>query len=89
MLSHDRKSYYDIRNIKGYKKITYKNLYPAIDVEYVFHPESGIKYALVLHPGADISKVRMKFVTDSSLYIDNNGNLKIATIYGDITEHAR
>ncbi|HPB24768.1 MAG TPA: gliding motility-associated C-terminal domain-containing protein [Bacteroidales bacterium] len=88
MLSRDRKSYYDIRNIKGYKKITYKNLYPAIDVEYVFHPESGIKYALVLHPGADISKVRMKFVTDSSVFIDKNGNLKIATIYGDITEHA-
>ncbi len=88
MLSQDRKSYYDIRNIKGYKKITYKNLYPAIDVEYVFHPESGIKYALVLHPGADISKVRMKFVTDSSVFIDKNGNLKIATIYGDITEQA-
>ncbi len=88
MLSRDRNSYYDIRNVKGYKKITYKNLYPAIDVEYVFHPESGIKYTLVLHPGADISKVRMKFITDTSLFIDNNGNLKIATIYGDITEHA-
>ena len=88
MLSKDRSSYYDIRNIKGFKKITYKELYPSIDVEYTFHPESGIKYALVLHPGADITKVRMKYITDSTISVDNNGNLKIATIYGDIIEHA-
>ncbi len=88
MLSKDRKSYYDIRDIKGFKKIIYKDLYPSIDVEYTFHPESGIKYALVLHPGADITKVRMKFTSDSSIFIDNNGDLKIATIYGDIIEHA-
>jgi len=88
MLSKDRKSYYDIRNIRGYKKITYKNLYPGIDVEYTVHPESGVKYALILHPGADISKVRMKYSSDKSVGIDKYGNLKIASIYGDITEHA-
>ncbi len=88
MLSKDRKSYYDIRNIRGYKKITYKNLYPNIDVEYTFHPESGIKYSLILHPGADISKVKMKYTTDSTINIDNEGNVRLATIYGDIIDHA-
>ncbi|HOY31350.1 MAG TPA: PKD domain-containing protein [Bacteroidales bacterium] len=88
MLSKDRKSYYDIRNIKGYKKITYKNLYPGIDVAYTFHPESGIKYTLILHPGADISVVKMKYVSDRKMYIDGNGNLKIATLYGDLIDHA-
>ena len=27
--------YKNVSNIKGFKKITYKNLYPNIDVEYV------------------------------------------------------
>ncbi|HOY31351.1 MAG TPA: gliding motility-associated C-terminal domain-containing protein [Bacteroidales bacterium] len=88
MLGKDRKSYYDIRNIKGFKKITYKNLYPGIDVAYTFHPESGIKYTLILHPGADISVVKMKYASDRKMFIDENGNLKIATLYGDIIDHA-
>ncbi|HXB41320.1 MAG TPA: hypothetical protein VNZ49_12310, partial [Bacteroidia bacterium] len=35
----------NINYIKAFKKITYKNLYPNIDVEYVFHPTEGIKYS--------------------------------------------
>jgi len=87
MLSDDRESYYDIRNIKGFKKLTYKNLYPAIDVEYVFHPSDGIKYSVILHPGADISKFGMQYEQNRNIFIDNNGMLKINTLYGDITEH--
>lgn len=88
MMSADRQSCYDIRNIYGYKKLTYKNLYPQIDVEYVFHPESGIKYSLILHPGADITQVKMKYGSDRVLTIDSDGNLRIATLYGDLLEHA-
>ena len=47
--------------IKGYKKLLYKNIYPNIDVEYTLHPEGGIKYTLILHPGADLSKVKMSY----------------------------
>ena len=47
--------------IYGYKKLTYKNLYPNIDVEYVFHPTDGIKYSFILHPGADVSQIKMTY----------------------------
>ncbi len=75
-----------VNHVKAYKKILYKNLYPGIDVEYVFHPEDGLKYSLILHPGADISKVKM--VYSDKIKIDKDGNVHIHTAFGDIIDHA-
>jgi hypothetical protein len=72
--------------IKAFKKLTYVNLYPNIDVEYTFHPVSGIKYALILHPGADVSKVKMKYTENPTMTED--GSLHFQTLFGDIVEHA-
>ncbi len=78
----------NINYIKAYKKITYKNLYPNIDVEYIFHPTEGIKYSLILHPGADISLVKMKYTDANKITIANNGDLHLKTEFGDIIDHA-
>lgn len=75
----------DVSNVKAFKKITYKNIYPNIDIEYTFHPESGIKYAIILHPGADASMIKMKY--DKSISINKN-NLLVPTKFGDIIDHA-
>jgi gliding motility-associated-like protein len=75
-----------INNIRAYKKLIYKNLYPNIDVEYTFHPESGIKYTLILHPGADVSLVKMSY--SDNVRIDADGDLLIGTKFGNITDHA-
>ena len=79
---------YDIQRIKGFKKLTYKNLYPNIDVEYVFHPQDGIKYSLILHPGADASKVKMSYPKNEKLTFTNDGEIFIDTKFGDIVDHA-
>lgn len=76
----------NINYINAYKKIIYKNIYPNIDVEYVFHPEDGIKYSLILHPGADISKVKMTYSVTPQ--ISGNGDVHIPTKFGDIIDHA-
>ncbi|MGZ3864334.1 MAG: DUF7948 domain-containing protein [Bacteroidia bacterium] len=76
-----------ISNVKAFKKIVYKNLYPNIDLEYVFHSQDGIKYSLILHPGADISKVRMKYSDGEKVSLRNNGDIHIKTIFGDIIDH--
>ena len=75
-----------INHIHGYKKLTYKNLYPNIDIEYSFHPESGLKYKLILHPGADISLVKMKF--NKGVKINATGDVLVDTKFGDIVDHA-
>ena len=73
--------------LSGYEKITYKNLYPNIDVEYVFHPAEGIKYSITLNPGADPSVIKMKYNGSDKLSFDN-GNLNISTKLGKIIDHA-
>ncbi len=76
----------NINYIKAFKKIIYKNIYPNIDIEYVFHPTQGIKYSLILHPGADISKVKLKY--DGEVKLKRNGDLYISTLFGDMIDHA-
>jgi len=76
----------DVSFIKGYNKIIYKNIYPKIDVEFEFHPVDGIRYAVILHPGANISKFKMNYSRDVN--IDSDGNIIIPTKFGNIIEHA-
>lgn len=76
----------NINHIKAFKKIIYKNIYPNIDVEYIFHPSDGIEYSLILYPGADISKVKMTY--SDNINLKENKDLYISTLFGDIVEHA-
>ena len=72
----------------AYKKLVYRNLYPNIDVEYTFHKEKGIKYVLLLHPGADLSRVQMQYEGTNAIFSDSGGNIHITTKLGDIMDHA-
>ena len=71
----------------AFEKIVYKDLYPGIDVEYIFHKEKGIKYTLILHPGADPSLVKMKYTGADKLYKDKDGNLHITNEMINIIDH--
>ncbi|MBI4930211.1 MAG: hypothetical protein HY841_05575 [Bacteroidetes bacterium] len=78
----------DINFVHGYKKIIYKNLYNGIDVEYSFHPTTGIKYNIIVHPGADVSKIKLKYSGAQSVSFDNENNIVIKTSLGNIIDHA-
>ncbi len=74
---------------KGYKKLLYKELYPGIDVEYIIPDKGGIKYSLIVRPGADVSKVKMKYTGDvNKIETSTEGNILINTPAGIITDHA-
>lgn len=82
---------YDLLKEKaaGYKKITYKNLYPGIDVVYHFSNsgKAGFEYSLVLQPGADPGLIKMRYGGDvKKMNIDKNGNLFIRSGINDIIE---
>jgi hypothetical protein len=77
----------NINNVRGYKKLIYKNLYPFIDVEYTFHSSGeGIKYAIILHPGADVSQVKMRYSNPVSISFD--GSVHIPILFGNIIDHS-
>jgi len=96
ILKPGTKDAYNVNNIKGYQKLTYKNLYKNIDVEYTIHPEGGVKYNVILHPGANPSDLKLKYspahtnVQDEYVKLELNaeGQLEINTSLGTIIEHA-
>lgn len=77
-----------INFMHGYQKITYRDLYPGIDVVYTFHPEGGVKYALIVHPGADVSVVKMKYTGADKIFVDQQGILHVTAENGEIKDHA-
>ena len=72
-----------------FKTVTCKNVYPGIDIKYVF-PEgkSGFKYSLIVHPGADLSLVKLKYDGAKKLTVDKDGNIDIKSGWGQFVDHA-
>jgi len=79
----------NIYNVPAYKKLIYTNLYPNIDVEYVFHPSQGIKYSFIVRPGGDITNIRWKIKNNTGTLpnIDTQGNLHVQSPWGDFIDH--
>jgi len=72
-----------------YKKITYRNLYPGIDIEYTFPKgKPGFEYSIIVHSGADISAVKLNYANASSLKLNKEGDAIITSNAGTFTEHA-
>ncbi len=76
----------NVNNINGYQKLIYKNIYPGIDVEYVFNPKGGVEYSILVHPGADLSVVKMKYSDNHKVRLEN-GDIHVTTDFGDIIDH--
>lgn len=87
--SYTFKSNHELTNINyipSFEKITFKNIYPYIDIVYEFHPNGGIKYSILIHQGGELKNIKLKY--SHPIHLDNNGNILIKTNMGDIIEHA-
>ena len=73
----------------AYKKITYVNLYPGIDM-VVYFPENkeGFEYEFNVHPGADVSQIKIQYPLNKGLTINPDGNVVITSAYGNFIDHA-
>jgi SprB repeat len=73
---------------KAYGKIIYKELYPGIDLVYSFtsNKKAGFEYSLLVKPGADLSKVKMKYGGDIKDIGLKNGRLIIKSDIDGIEE---
>lgn len=77
------------KNAYTFKKLTYKNVYNHIDVEFIIpkNKNYGIKYSLIVHPGADPDKVKILYTGAVKKIKTSNGSIVIKTPLYDITEH--
>ena len=76
----------NISNIRSFTKLTYKNVYPNIDIDYTFSEKGGLKYIVILHAGADATQLKM--VYDNHISLSNTGEIHINTKFGDMIDHA-
>ncbi|MBI2269531.1 MAG: SBBP repeat-containing protein [Bacteroidetes bacterium] len=77
-----------IYGVKHYKKITIKAVYPGIDWVLYNSDNAGMKYDFIVQPGANPEQIKLVYESENLLNIDRNGNIKIKTPLGTLTENA-
>jgi gliding motility-associated-like protein len=70
--------------VKQYGAVTYKNIYPNVDLRY-YVQDDKLKYDLIVYPGADVSKIKMNYDGAASLSIKNS-ELIVGTSVGNAVE---
>ena len=68
-----------------FSAISYKDLYPNVDVRY-YADGGNLKYDLIVKPGADLSKIALQFDGADGLSLNKRGNLVIKTSVGEVYE---
>jgi len=65
-------------NIATYARVTYRDLYPGIDLTY-YGREGQLEYDLVVRPGADLRRILVGFSGAEKLEVDARGDLLLRT----------
>jgi gliding motility-associated-like protein len=73
-----------ILNIYPYQSFTYKNVWDGVDIKFM-SDGSGIKYDIILHPGASASQVAFRYVGATALEL-SDGILTIKNPVKDFQE---
>lgn len=84
--SSDFDNYYNVPNkpegiigVCQYKQITYKNIYPNIDVIFTIpdDPKKTVEYNFVIHPKGKISDIQLKFNGAETDLVDNKIQMNV------------
>ena len=67
-----------------YQAITLKEVYPNVDVRY-YTSNGMLKYDIIAKPGADISKIALKYKGADKIHVKNK-ELVVSTSVGDLKE---
>jgi hypothetical protein len=96
IIASDQQEYYEnfylahtpeegITNVHTFKTVTYKNIYPNIDM--VIHAkEQGMKYEFVVYPGGKVGDIKMLWNGLEQIGIAENGSIKYSLSSGKISE---
>jgi len=65
--------------------ITYNDIYPGIDLRYYGNNRS-LKYDFIVKPGADLSRIKIRYEGINDLSITNDGSLSASSLFGPVYE---
>lgn len=90
--SSDYQNYYTtgtsvegVTHVRSFKSVTYKNIYPKIDLEFYSGTKSAVKYNFVIHPGGKLSSIKIR-ISDPEIQISSVGSMLLKTTSGTIEE---
>ena len=75
-----------IHDVPHFGRIVRRNLYDGIDL-VLYGADDKLEYDLVLHPGADARRVRVRFSGEQNLSLGENGDLTATGAAGALIEH--
>lgn len=73
-----------ILGVKNFEEITYRDVYPGIDMRYYFRDDK-LKYEFIVHPGADAANIKFLYKGARSVNLEDR-RLKIVSDYNTIIE---
>ena len=78
-----------VTNVHHYSKITYKDIYPNIDLEFVLDGtnKQPFKYNFIVRPGGRVSDILLQYNGADSTKLTPAGSLNLATAYGNVEEN--
>lgn len=72
--------------VRGYSSVNYQSFYEGMDLVF-FEKDGALKYEFHLSPFSDPTQIKIKYEGYSTIEIQNNGSLEIATEVGVIIEN--
>jgi uncharacterized protein (TIGR03437 family) len=71
--------------IPNYGRVRFSDVYPGIDLVY-YGKDGRLEYDWIVKPGADPSKIRLRFEGVQKMRVDANGDLVLETPGGEVRE---
>jgi hypothetical protein len=93
-MTNDYNNYYlahcpeGVTYVRQFRTIRLKNIYNNIDLVVYCNHDNQVQYDLVVHPGADPSRVRFMLKGAEALLLSASGSLVCRTPFGNIEQHA-
>ena len=77
-----------IIGVHHYKKVTYKNIYPHIDMVFTVSTSNNhpIKYDFIIHPAGNIKDIQLRYHGANDTKLKENGEISISTESGQLEE---
>ncbi|MCX6832150.1 MAG: hypothetical protein NT028_08475, partial [candidate division Zixibacteria bacterium] len=72
-------------DVPNYEAITFKDIYPGINLKYSGDANGQAAYEFVAAPGADIAQIKVEYEGAEGTSLDDEGNLIVRTKWGDMT----
>ena len=83
-LGNDPKNWHT--NVSQYARVSYKNVYPGIDLTY-YGERSKLEFDFIVAPESNPAPINLAFSGAQSVATDASGNLAIASAAGDVVLH--